>query len=80
LATRPSGVGPSAGRGDTVSKGDFSTVGSIGLGAGNSQGASGDAVSRWPDSGTLGVRGLSASMIASGGLASCVLKSSGSGW
>jgi hypothetical protein len=41
-------------------------IGGIGLGAG--KGASGDVVSRGPDNGALGARGLSTSAIAS-----CVL-------
>jgi hypothetical protein len=44
LAARPSGVGPSASRGDAICIGDFGIVGGIGLSAGNKRGASDDAV------------------------------------
>jgi hypothetical protein len=74
LAAQPSGLGPSTGRGDTVSASDFGTVGGIG----KSRGASCDTVNRGQDNDALGAHDLSMSTIGGGGPALCIPRSSGS--
>jgi hypothetical protein len=68
LAAQRSGLGPSTGRGDTVSASDFGTVGGIG----KSRGASCDTVNRGQDNDALGAHDLSTSTIGGGGPALCI--------